>query len=110
MIFAPRIATKPLTEFLRRLGISLEAGIEIRKILASEAKRSAPALRQRVESISAAVDQGLSLTEAINNTGEYFPILVRELIHVGEQTGHLPEVLKQLVTHYEAQLALNAVF
>src|SRR5262249_35840064 len=91
MLFAPRAATKPLTEFLRRLGMSLEAGIDIRKALASEAHRATGSIGSRIADMSAAVSHGASLTEAIAQTGKYFPQLVRELISVGEQTGHLPE-------------------
>ena len=110
MIFSQRISTKQLAEFLRRLGLSLESGIEIRKALASEARRSSPAVRERVEAIGAAVNAGTSLTEAINQTGNFFPPLTRELLAVGEQTGHLPEVLRQLVEHYDQQLALRRIF
>jgi type II secretory pathway component PulF len=46
----------------------------------------------------------------MDDTGQYFPVLVRELVSVGEQTGHLPEVMKQLVSHYDAQLALRRSF
>ncbi|HEY2760934.1 MAG TPA: type II secretion system F family protein, partial [Pirellulales bacterium] len=95
MLFAPRAATKPMIEFLRRLGMSLEAGIDIRKALTSEALRSAPQLRERIEQMSEAVNGGTSFSTAMDDTGQYFPLLVRELVLVGEQTGHLPEVLKQ---------------
>ena len=37
MLFAPRVPTKQLAEFLRRLSMSLEVGIDIRKALTSEA-------------------------------------------------------------------------
>ncbi len=110
MIFGSRILTKQLAEFLRRLGLSLESGIEIRKALASEVRRSPPAVKQRVETIGEAVNAGSSLTEAFQQTGDFFPPLTRELIAVGEQTGHLPEVLRQLVEHYDQQIALRRIF
>ena len=110
MLFAPHAATKPMIEFLRRLGMSLEAGIDIRKALTSEARRSLPQLRERIEQMSEAVNGGTAFSTAMDDTGQYFPLLVRELVQVGEQTGHLPEVLKQLVLHYEAQLALRRSF
>ena len=55
-------------EFLRRLGISLEAGIDLRKVLASEAARSPQPLRARVELLRAAVDRGLPLADATSLT------------------------------------------
>ncbi len=110
MFFSSRISTKHLAEFLRRLGLSLESGIDIRKALESEARRSPAAVRERIEVIGAAVNSGTSLTEAVRQTGEFFPPLTRELLAVGEQTGHLPEVLRQLVEHYDQQLALRRIF
>jgi type IV pilus assembly protein PilC len=110
MLFGPRVRTKPLAEFLRRLAMSLESGIDVRKALASEARRSNPALRSRVVAISAAVDAGIPLGEAIRDAGDFFPRLVRELVTVGEQTGHLPEVLYQLAAHYDQQLAMRRTF
>jgi type IV pilus assembly protein PilC len=110
MLFSSRIPTKQLAEFLRRLGLSLESGIEIRKALASEARRSSPAARQRLETMVTAVNAGTPLTEAINQTGSFFPPLTRELLAVGEQTGHLPEVLRQLVEHYDQQISLRRIF
>jgi type IV pilus assembly protein PilC len=109
-LFAPRPTTKALVEFLRRLAISLEAGIDIRKTLQNEALRSQSAMRWHAITMSRAINTGASLTVAMEATGDYFPKLVRELIFVGEQTGHLPEVLKQLVENYEEQLALKRMF
>jgi len=110
MLFAPRAATKPTTELLRRIGLSLEAGIDIRKILANEAARTTGSMRSYVLNMSDAVSRGSSLAEAMANTGGYFPRLVRELVGIGWQTGHLPEVLRQLVVHYEQQVALRRTF
>jgi len=110
MLFAPRAATKPMTELLRRIGLSLEAGIDIRKVLANESARTTGPMRSRVLDMSDAVSRGSPLAEAMARTGEYFPQLVRELVNIGEQTGHLPEVLRQLVVHYEQQQALRRSF
>ncbi len=60
--------------------------------------------------MSDAINGGALLTAAINDTGEFFPSLVRQLVAVGEQTGNLPEVLKQLSEHYDEQLKLRRIF
>lgn len=109
-LLTQRVQLKPLAEFLRRIGISLEAGIDVRKVLTSEAERTRPPLRSRVESIRDAAARGIPLAEAMEATGDFFPRLTRELVAVGEQTGHLTEVLKQLAAHYETQVALRREF
>ena len=67
MWFEPRVKTKPLAEFLRRMAMSLEAGIDLRTALASEARRSSPMLRSRVESIRLNIDSGWTLAEALDD-------------------------------------------
>ncbi|HZZ29595.1 MAG TPA: type II secretion system F family protein [Pirellulales bacterium] len=109
-LFAPRPATKKLAECLRRLSLSLEAGIDVRRALESEARRSPYGLRERLERMSGMVNKGSSFAAAMQETGDYFPPLMREVVSLGEQTGHLPEVLKQLAEHYEGQVGLRRVF
>ncbi|MCC7083709.1 MAG: type II secretion system F family protein [Pirellulales bacterium] len=106
MLFDRRAPTKPLAEFLRRLGMSLESGIDIRRALASEVNRSPASMRAEVESIEADVATGRTLAQGFDRCGEFFPPLARELVDVGEQSGHLPEVLKQLTEHYEQRMAM----
>src|SRR5262245_27038519 len=100
LLLPERVPLKPLAQLLRRMSISLDAGIDVRRMLQTETQHNMPALRSRLQSIKEEVDQGTSLNTAVRHTGEYFPPLVRELVDVGEQTGHLPEVLRQLSAHY----------
>ena len=43
-------------------------------------------------------------------TGDFFPPLVREMVDVGEQTGHLGEIFGRLAEHYQAQVQLRRTF
>ena len=60
--------------------------------------------------ISQAVDRGEGLAAAINTTGDYFPELFRQLVEVGEQTGHVAEVFEQLHSHYQHQRDMRRAF
>lgn len=111
MLFSARITLGQLAGLCRRLAISLEAGIDVRTVWAREAQRPAhPACRKRLRTVSQRVHQGDSLGEALAATGDYFPLLFRELAVVGEQTGHLSECFAQLADHYEGQLRLRRMF
>ena len=110
MLFPQQADNKSLADFCRRMGMSLEAGIDVRKALASEAQRSSRALQPRIQQIRDDAEQGRPLAEAFRRTGNYFPPLVLELVAVGEQTGHLPEVLHRLSAHYEEQIKLRRTF
>ena len=42
-----------------------------------------------------------------NNKGEIFPGMVVEMIHVGEKSGNIVEILKYLTDYYEKELETN---
>ena len=65
--------------------------------------------RSRYELIRHDVAGGATIADSLRKTGNYFPEFFRELVHVGEESGHLPEVLGQLATHYEHQLKMRRI-
>lgn len=110
MFFSARMPLKPLASLCRRMATALTAGLDLRNILAREAQQARGlAARRRLAMVSAAVGRGETLTEALAATGDFFPALFRETIEVGEDSGHLAEVMSQLASHYEglAQLRRN---
>ncbi len=107
MLGSSRIGTKQLEGLCRRLSMALEAGVDVRTVLAREAQRAVGfGARRRLTTISEAISQGASFEEAVRLTDVYFPDLFHALVHVGEQTGHLGETLGQLANHYEGQIRL----
>jgi len=111
MLFSPQAGTKMLAELSDRLAISLEAGLDLRTVWAREAQRRVGrAARARLHAVSQAVAGGQSLSAALAAAGDFFPPLFRELAEVGEKTGHLVEVFKQLAEHYRGQLSLRRTF
>jgi type II secretory pathway component PulF len=110
MFFAPRIRIKPLVGLCRRLSTALEAGIDARTVWSREATRASGPLGRHLSAVSAAIDRGESLADALAPTGDFFPTLFRELVGLGEQTGHLDAVLAQLADHYQNQLVMRRNF
>jgi len=110
-MFSPRIRTRELAQLCRRLGTSLEAGLDMRSIWRREGEGAGrPAALRRYAQLHDAVTGGQSLADAMDATGEFFPLLLRELVRVGEATGRLGELFHQLAEHYEDQLARRRVF
>lgn len=95
-----RITGKRLADLCHRLAISLEAGVDIRKVWQREAENARGPHKAAFESIRDGVARGDSLTESINDTG-LFPRLFCEMTEVGEQTGGLPDVYHRLSNHYQ---------
>jgi len=111
MIFSARISTRRLAQLCRRLATSLEAGVDARTVWAREAERATgPAARRHIGTIKEAAQAGDTLADALSRTGNYFPELLCELVAVGEQTGQLPEVFRQLADNYDLRLKLRREF
>jgi type II secretory pathway component PulF len=111
MLFSPRISKKELALFCRRLATSLEAGVDVRKVLAREAQRSTGLFpSRRMAHVSEAVNQGSSLSAALRDLGSYYPELFHELVAMGDQTGHLAEVFDELAEHYHEQVRMRRAF
>lgn len=111
MFGEPRIGLRELAALCRRMGLALETGLDIRRVLSREASgRASRALARRLEQISIDLGRGRTLTDSLADTGKFFPPLVHEMISVGEETGQVAEVLKRLAEHYESQLKLRRVF
>ncbi len=102
-----RIGLKPLASLSRRLATSLGAGVDVRTVWKREAKSAHGPGRRRLAAVSDAVAQGTTISDALDQTGGYFPEFFRNLVRVGEESGHLPEVFRQLSEHYEHQLRLR---
>jgi type IV pilus assembly protein PilC len=80
----------------------LSSGVEIRNALKTTAKKShSPKTRAIFININDEVNSGIDISTAMRKQGNAFPELVLDLVHVGEQTGNLPEVLKALADHYD---------
>lgn len=111
MLFAPRITLKQQADLCRRLAVSLESGIDVRRILEREATtRNSGALAHAMQRVRQEVLEGHTFAAALEATGNYFPPLVRRLSAVGEETGHLAEVLRRLAEHYEHQQQMRRQF
>ena len=109
-LFGRRIRLGPLIQLLRRVGQSLHAGIDVRRIWETECNRCSSAHRPYFEEIKRRIASGDTLHEALLGLGSYFPSLVCELVDVGERTGRLEQVLLRLAEHYEHLQKLRRSF
>ena len=106
----PRITSKSLAALCRRTAISIEAGIDDRKIWQREAERASGHLRGAFEEIRGVVEAGGNLSEGIAATGRYFPGLFCELAVLGDATGKQATIFRRLADHYEHRVKLRRDF
>jgi type II secretory pathway component PulF len=105
-----RIGISTLAKLLRRVGTSLHAGLDTRRIWEREADFGSPTHKQHLAIVRDRINQGDTLAEAFRACRGYFPPLCCDLIEVGETTGHVDRVLIGLAEHYEHLLTLRRSF
>jgi type II secretory pathway component PulF len=110
MIFSPRISTRELAQLCHRLGISIAAGIDARTMWTRETEMAKGRTQSYVATINRLIKQGSSISDALKQTGDFFPVLFHEMVAVGEQTGRLDAILAQLAEHYQNGLKLRRQF
>lgn len=105
-----KIPLKELAMMCRRIGVSLDAGIDIRKIWQNESERGTPSTASQAAAVGDRINQGDSLFEALESRGSFYPPLLRRLVRVGEQSGQLDRIFQQLADHYENNFRLRRFF
>lgn len=105
MLRNPKISAKALHPFCRSMGRMLEAGVEVRKSLQSSSSHSHDKrITSTVQNVIRHIRKGDDLTTSFAIHADNYPPLFLDLLHVGEQTGSLPEVFFALADYYEANV------
>jgi type II secretory pathway component PulF len=104
------ISAKELIGLCQRVGQSLKAGVEIRRVWKQEASRGSSTHRRHMEHIVRAVSAGGNVADAMRECGGYLPPLTCQMVEIGEKTGQLDEVLLRLAKYYEQQVAMQRTF
>lgn len=108
--FSKQASQRELAHVCRSLGTSLHAGIDLRKSITTAARRSSGAMHTALREIDRELQSGNDFTSAIETRSRYFPNLFADVVHIGEQTGSLPEALLALSEHYENNVKLRKEF
>ncbi|MCC5895800.1 MAG: type II secretion system F family protein [Alkalibacterium sp.] len=104
---------KPLKQkefvlFLRQFATLMEAGILLIDSidLLAEQTDSKP-LKEALENISVEVKEGIALSESMKKHPKLFPELLVQMIHSGEISGQLEDVLDRMATYFEKQYRIR---
>lgn len=84
----------------------LHAGLTLPQAMKHQAKSGPAAIRPIARRLTEAMEDGESLQDALENEKEYFPPLYLSIGAVAEETGTLPEALKELENFFAMQLSL----
>lgn len=94
-----------LARFTRTLGILLASGVSILKAIdISSEVLGYNRFREDFKEINTEISQGSSLGMSLKRRKDRFPYLVINMVSVGEKTGKLDSVLKDLAGFYEDEV------
>jgi type II secretory pathway component PulF len=103
MFFSRRLPLGELVRLCHVARINLSAGLTLRDVFRQQATRGSPGVRAVAARISEHLERGDDLRVALKAEKAVFTPLFLALTTVGEQTGHLPEILEELEKYYLLQ-------
>ena len=109
-MFSPRVPLPDLVDLCRVLKHQLAAGLHVHQILKKQGERGRRSVRAIATRVSAALQQGVSLADALDVERDAFPPLFLSMAKLGETTGHLAEIFGELERYYQLELTLRRQF
>jgi type II secretory pathway component PulF len=101
-LFGGKVGSRNLILFTRQLETMLEAGLPLVSALGMLRDQATnPLLRESVDQVRSDVSQGSTLTEAVLRHPRCFPEIYGSLIHAGEESGLLTEMLDRIASILE---------
>ena len=88
----------------RTLSALTSAGVPIvRGVEMAEGTADNEVVREGYEELKKSITRGVSLGDAAKNA-KIFPVLVSQMMRIGEETGHLDNMLERVATWYDQEL------
>jgi type IV pilus assembly protein PilC len=110
MLFSKQIPLQSLVDHCRALRHMLEAGLTLAQAMKQQAKKGPFAVRPVAERMAKKLAKGEDFKSVLKEEMDYFPPLFLALGTVAEETGNLPEVLRELEQYFELQIELWRTF
>lgn len=106
-MFSRSLSSADLVALCRALRHSLGAGLTLVHVLRQQAERGPRGVRPLAARLLPALEAGSGLSEALDRESGVLPPLFVSMAKLGEETGHLPEVLGELEQYYQLELSLR---
>nr|WP_163971636.1 type II secretion system F family protein [Oceanobacillus halotolerans] len=104
IVLNKKVKHKDFIIFLRQYATLIHAGISISDATKTMVKQTDNyALRTALIDIDKQLDQGQALSKAAERHPKVFPTLLVNMIHAGEASGKLDEILNQMADYYEKE-------
>lgn len=101
------LSTATLIEFTQSVRFFLASGMTLRDTMRALAENGTRPARQQAVALGRDLAAGYGFPEALDRQGRKFPPLFRAMAAVGDETGNLPEVMRDLEKYYDFQQQLQ---
>ncbi len=107
-LFPTVFGVKPpeVIAFSRQMATLIESGIAVLPALELLQRQARGGLGRVLGHLAQAIKEGSSFSDALREHPQVFPPIFARMIAVGERTGNLEVVLRQLATHMEKEQAI----
>ena len=107
-IFGPMLAKQSIARIASVIATMMRSGtVFVRALQIAQRSTSNLAIRGALEQAEAAVAAGRDISQALQSTGVFPPVVV-QIFAVGQQSGRLEEMLERLAADYDQQVALTS--
>lgn len=103
------LPTRRLLAFVQSLQAALDAGVPLLTVLQAMQEQEADArIEAMIGNLAERIGNGESLADALAAWPRAFPVVLRAMVHAGEQSGMLPTVLASVAAFLEWRLSVAA--
>ncbi len=92
---------RSLANFCRRMGTGLQAGVDILRVLETEARTGDTKHRAVMRRITDDVRGGCTLSKAMYDSASHFPPLLIQMVHASELGGRLDSTFLYMANYYD---------
>jgi type II secretory pathway component PulF len=110
MWFSSRLPLTALVSLCQAFRVSLAAGLSLVDVFKQQAKKGPIVARPVIGRMAARLNEGDSIEDVLKDEGKHFPALFVGMVVVGEHSGMLAEVFRELENYYREQLTLRRQF
>lgn len=110
MLFSSQISLNNLVTLCQAFRVAHGAGLPLVDVFEQQGRKGPYAARPIISRVAEKLRAGDALEDALRAESGHFPPLFISMITVGEQTGNLPEIFKELERYYRMQLTLRRQF
>ena len=105
-----RLKPKAVAEFCRSLGTLLAAGVSLVRALSiiSQEETNTAEQKKLYEAVLRSVRQGNPMSDAMQEQGEAFPVLLIYMVRSAEASGSMDKVVLRMADHFEKEFRLRA--